>query len=441
MEPSQSGTPTEPQLWPCPRCKTPIPGDSTFCPRCGLQLVQPSSAVGATAAPSTTSAAPTGWRAWSNAKKAVVFGGIALLILLVIGAVMGPRTPADTAVPARSPQVTATSAAVINSPMTTATVAAEPTSSPSLTPTPTPAPSPTASPAATPVVVSGLLTFVAEQPDSYSFTMADRCSGNGPYAVIREGAPLMFSSGGDALGAAELRNSTLADNGCIFEWSVTLPETANVHIVLADVVEWNVPALRDGHNLHVEAQVIAPEPTPGPAFADIELSGRGSRVVRFEIPAFEDAIAEVSYAGQRNFIIWSIDEDGDKSDLLVNTIDNYSGTVLLTGSDHPVGFEITATGNWTITIKPTSSARTWDGTGPIEGRGDDVIRVIPPADDLFTITLTHRGQSNFIIWAYDGSFPDLVVNEIGRFEGQVLMPDGELWAITAGGNWSIAPGE
>lgn len=81
----------DPQLWPCPRCQTPIPSTSAFCPRCGLELAQapaPPQAQGDGVQPLT------GWRAWSTKKKAVVAGAIVLVGLLVLGSVVGrPATP------------------------------------------------------------------------------------------------------------------------------------------------------------------------------------------------------------------------------------------------------------------------------------------------------------------------------------------------------------
>ena len=55
-----------------------------------------------------------------------------------------------------------------------------------------------------------------------------------------------------------------------------------------------------------------------------------------------------------NFAIVTLAEDGSNGDLLVNTSGNYSGTVLFDEQDgqHSVGFEVTADGAWTITIRP-----------------------------------------------------------------------------------------
>ena len=100
------------------------------------------------------------------------------------------------------------------------------------------------------------------------------------------------------------------------------------------------------------------DPEPTPAFAAIELSGTGDGVPRFEIPADVPAIAEESHTGSANFAIVTLAESGEQNDLLVNTIGNYTGTVLFDEQEgqHSVAFEVTADGPWTITIRPVSDA-------------------------------------------------------------------------------------
>jgi hypothetical protein len=56
------------------------------------------------------------------------------------------------------------------------------------------------------------------------------------------------------------------------------------------------------------------------------------------------------------------------------------------------------------------------------------------------VRLVHRGQSNFAINAYaaDGS-SDLIVNEIGHYDGETTLADGtDLLEIDADGAWSVA---
>ena len=55
--------------------------------------------------------------------------------------------------------------------------------------------------------------------------------------------------------------------------------------------------------------------------------------------------------------------------------------------------------------------------------------------------MTHRGDGNFAIWAYSESDTDLLVNEIGRYEGEALLGDAVVLEITASGGWTLKVSE
>ena len=60
------------------------------------------------------------------------------------------------------------------------------------------------------------------------------------------------------------------------------------------------------------------------------------------------------------------------------------------------------------------------------------------ADDGGAATLSHDGDSNFAIWAWGVAGRDLLVNEIGAYDGTVLVESGlSIWDITADGNWTV----
>ena len=57
--------------------------------------------------------------------------------------------------------------------------------------------------------------------------------------------------------------------------------------------------------------------------------------------------------------------------------------------------------------------------------------------DLVTARVTHTGSSNFAVLSY-GDSQDLLINEIGRYTGEVLIPAGtSVLEIEADGAWSI----
>jgi hypothetical protein len=195
----------------------------------------------------------------------------------------------------------------------------------------------------------------------------------------------------------------------------------------------------------VAEPTVPPSPVaslePEPALAAIDLSGTGNAVPRFEIPADSAAVADIAHTGASNFAVWAVNEGGEQTDLLVNVIGNYAGTVLFDESagSHTVAFDVEAGGAWTITIKPVTEAFRWDGTETLTGTGDHVAILDPASSGLKSMTLTHAGDGNFAVWAY-GPATDLLVNEIGSYSGEVLLPDGTfLFEITANGAWTLSP--
>lgn len=178
-----------------------------------------------------------------------------------------------------------------------------------------------------------------------------------------------------------------------------------------------------------------------PTFAPISLSGTGNKVPRFTIPEAAAAIAMITHKGSANFSVTSVGADGADIDLLVNVIGNYSGTVLFDAQQgqHSVAFKIEADGSWTATIKPVTAARAWDPSTPLTGKGDDVVQVTPAVSGLVSATITHDGSSNFAVTAYTDS-PNLLVNEVGAFTGDEIVPDGTvLLRVQADGNWTVTP--
>ncbi len=67
------------------------------------------------------------------------------------------------------------------------------------------------------------------------------------------------------------------------------------------------------------------------------------------------------------------------------------------------------------------------------GKGDHVMLYELPAKDW---RFTHSGTGNFAVKS-DGDIPDLLVNEIGKYQGVVPISDGpSVIVITANGSWT-----
>jgi len=101
---------------------------------------------------------------------------------------------------------------------------------------------------------------------------------------------------------------------------------------------------------------------------------------------------------------------------------------------------------------PTPSPKPVPEPEPIEfsGQGDDVSSKFTLESGITIITMTHSGDSNFAITLLDnaGGYVDLLVNEIGVFDGSKAIgvredniigakPGIHLLDITADGNWTV----
>ncbi|MBB5870853.1 hypothetical protein F4553_004232 [Allocatelliglobosispora scoriae] len=196
--------------------------------------------------------------------------------------------------------------------------------------------------------------------------------------------------------------------------------------------------------------LVSPSPSPSPTPlvlpsdpaasalpADKVYSGSGDKVVTLA-PLDENYLylATVTHRGSSNIAIVSRDADGQYLDLVVNEVGIYTGTSPLTMRKYPSKLEIDASGPWTVTVKVAQKATAWSGSG--SGRGNTVLRV--PAGTLTgptSITATHTGSANFIVQAY-GRTSSLLVNDIGRYSGKVVLPDDTvLIEIRASGSWTL----
>ena len=180
-------------------------------------------------------------------------------------------------------------------------------------------------------------------------------------------------------------------------------------------------------------------PTPPGSFVDIVINGSGNDVVDLQIPGDVPAVLDITHHGSSNFIVWTLDSSFGLIDLLVNEIGPYDGQRLVNSiffSPEPLRhLDIDADGSWSITARPISAARSM--TTSLTGSGDEIVRYQGSAP---TLTSTHDGSSNFIVWGYksDGQVTGLIVNEIGPYSGTDLIDSGTaIIEVIADGNWTL----
>ena len=180
-----------------------------------------------------------------------------------------------------------------------------------------------------------------------------------------------------------------------------------------------------------EIEEPEPDPEPEPTFETATFEGSGDDVI--DVPDTEDyaLVATITHTGERNFAVTSFDPDGSYVDLLVNHIGSYTGTVPY-NFDSAIGeLEITADGAWTITIADLAEQPLLADTA--SGSGDEVLRHDGSSGRLH---ITHDGERNFAVigWGQDWQ---LLVNEIGSYEGTVRLESAVAFEITADGAWTI----
>lgn len=170
-------------------------------------------------------------------------------------------------------------------------------------------------------------------------------------------------------------------------------------------------------------------------FTTLTFSGTGDDVVEFP-KTLKAGLVEATHDGSSNFIVYSLDAGLEQSDLIVNEIGSYNSTRafgLGYFAEKAKGFEISADGAWTLTVKPLSKAPNLPASG--EGSGLYKVSVSKRA----SWTFSHSGSSNFIVYQYCTSgMNDLLVNEIGSYKGKNIVSKGTcLIDIDADGTWSV----
>ncbi|GII64706.1 hypothetical protein Skr01_47910 [Sphaerisporangium krabiense] len=180
-------------------------------------------------------------------------------------------------------------------------------------------------------------------------------------------------------------------------------------------------------------------PPPSPVAKPRTYRGVGTRVLKIK-PTEEPGLATINHRGGSNFVVHTVTQEGEEQDLLVNTIGDYRGTVVynIDAGTQTSAFKITADGAWTIVLSPLALARTSAGDR-LKGAGDDAVHIDPAYKGLVSVRVRHTGTSNFVVYAFHGDGEEeLLINEIGRYDGEVLMPDGTfLLVIKAEGAWSM----
>jgi hypothetical protein len=197
---------------------------------------------------------------------------------------------------------------------------------------------------------------------------------------------------------------------------------------------------------HTPAPTNTPKPTKTPkptntatpAPEPITYTGTGDSIIDVERSWEGPSLVELNYTGAHNFIVKNIDENNEMIDGLANAIGEYSGRTFIDAfkDENTRRISVESSGPWTITIYPldTQYFHSCVVPGTCEGIGDDVIYLDGNAD---TLQASYSGEHNFIVTSYGTSY-DGLINEIGQYNGTVLVPKGANFIkVIASGPWTF----
>lgn len=139
-------------------------------------------------------------------------------------------------------------------------------------------------------------------------------------------------------------------------------------------------------------------------------------------------------ASGNHFAVKGYDASGGYAELFVNTTEPYSGSVFELEQSTRM-LEITSSGDWTVRLKPLSSAPVLTANEVYSGSGDAVLLV--PADCTSAKITGNGGSHHFAVKGY-GDYYDLLVNTTDPYNGTVrLERNTVVMTVTAEGGWQI----
>ncbi|MHC3438234.1 hypothetical protein ACYJ1Y_09040 [Natrialbaceae archaeon A-gly3] len=150
-------------------------------------------------------------------------------------------------------------------------------------------------------------------------------------------------------------------------------------------------------------------------------------------------IIEATHDGESNFQV-SLVDGSDFDDLFVNVIGDFDGAQADLIDSGEYMLDVEADGSWEIEVRQPRAVSGDSLPKSLSGNGPDVVG---PIDFSGTHVAegSHSGSSNFQVSIYpmEGSFSELVFNEIGEFDGETTFShDGVGWVdVNADGDWSV----
>ncbi|RKM55280.1 hypothetical protein D6853_11210 [Butyrivibrio sp. X503] len=163
--------------------------------------------------------------------------------------------------------------------------------------------------------------------------------------------------------------------------------------------------------------------------------GSGDSVIELEDRTDAWVLYVKGNSSGRHFSVKGYNEDGNGTELFVNTTDKYEG-ITLDPSLSTTILEISATGDWHIEQRSIFTLDIVQAGDIYTGSGDSVLLV---ASYGKTAKITgNKSERHFAVKSYGSSRNSLLVNTTDKYEGTVMMKGEPMMIeIKAVGDWTI----
>lgn len=151
---------------------------------------------------------------------------------------------------------------------------------------------------------------------------------------------------------------------------------------------------------------------------------------------------DLSHNGDSNFAVWLLNGNGEKEELLVNTIGSWDGKVVMYLPAGTYLLDVEADGSWDADVsQPRYSSAEVDSL-PQSSEGDDSTYIGPfSVDGLTRVEFVAEDDEHYAVWlkTHRGENMELLFNEIGPFEGSTAFggTGDAIIQVRTNGEWKI----
>lgn len=183
--------------------------------------------------------------------------------------------------------------------------------------------------------------------------------------------------------------------------------------------------------------VVEPEP--------MTISGNGQQASSYFELEKGLSIFKIDSGGSGHFSIVLYSESGEYIDLLVNEIGSFDGSKLVSIDESgKYLLDVSADGSWEAYITQPRNIEANEVPLTLSGNGQEASEFFYLNSGMRRFTMSHSGSGHFsmVLYSAEGDYIDLLVNEIGSFDGSKavsLSKSGNyLLDVSADGNWEAS---